>query len=499
MNVYTRTQIQSWDRFTIMTEPIASIDLMERAARALFHWINFKFQDTNQSFVCICGTGNNGGDGLALSRLLIEAGYKVMVIIFEHKELSEDCNINLNRLKQSGVEVSTISNAGELPSLSDELIIIDALYGTGLTRPLEANCAAMVDYVNTLPNQVISIDLPSGLPADGLAANDSVVCANFTLTFQVPKFSLFMSEHEHFTGEWIVLDIGLHPGFEQIERTPYTYLDKKLIDFFKPEPRAKFSHKGQFGHAVLAGGSIGMMGAVTMAAGACLRSGVGLCTLAVPDECVSIVQGAVPEAMCIAQSQWMQHQFYTGKTAVGVGMGWVASDYYGKLLQWMISNISAPILIDATGLNLLAQNLDWLTLRPAGAVTILTPHIGEFTRLTGKSANSVERLEKAKRLASQFQVFIVLKGAYTQVITPGGLVYFNCTGNAGMAKGGSGDVLAGLITGMLAQGMLPAVACLLGVYIHGLAGDLAAQKLTQQGMTAMDIVHMLPKAWKSIF
>ncbi len=498
MNIYTRSQIQSWDRFTIMTEPISSTDLMERASGALFDWITGKFPFVNQKFLCVCGTGNNGGDGLALSRMLVQTGYGVTTIIWGEGEQGTDCKINFDRLKDLGNDVKIISSLDEFPEVEVDTIVIDALFGTGLTRPLEGARAAMVEYINSLPNKVISVDLPSGLPSDGLAANESIICANYTLTFQVPKFSFFLPEHEKYIGEWHVLDIGLHPGFEQIERSPYAYLDKALIHFFKPQSRGKFSHKGQYGHAVLMGGSTGMMGAVTMATKACLRSGVGLCTLGVPDEGVPIVQIGVPEAMCVAQGQWMQHSFYTGKTAVGAGMGWSVTDYHGKLLQWLISNIPSPLLIDATGLNLLAQNLEWLSLRPAGAVTVLTPHTGEFTRLTGKSANSAERLEKAKRLASQYQVFIVLKGAYTQVITPGGLVYFNSTGNPGMARGGSGDVLAGMITGMLAQGMLPSVACLLGVYLHGLAGDLAARKFTQQGMTAMDIVGMLPAAWKRI-
>lgn len=499
MNIYTRSQIQSWDQFTILNEPISSIDLMERAADALFDWFVVKYPLPGPKFLVVCGNGNNGGDGLALSRKLLSAGYEVSVYLPEGGTRGADCQANLERLCAIGCEPKSYAALYDLPMEAErQFVVIDGLFGTGLTRPLEGSVADLVRFINSLSLEVVSIDLPSGLPADGLAANDAVICANYTLTFQAPKFSFFLPEHESFVGEWLVLDIGLHKGFEQMERTPYSYLDKGLIQFFKPSQRSRFSHKGHFGHSVILGGSTGMMGAVVMAAKSCLRSGVGLCSLGVQDEGVPIVQMGAPEAMCVHQSQWMQHQFYSAKTSVGAGMGWLANDYHGKLLQWLISNFTGPLLIDATGLNLLAQNMEWLGLRPQGAITVLTPHIGEFSRLTGKSANSVERLEKAKRLASQYQVFIVLKGAFTQVVTPGGLVYFNSTGNPGMARGGSGDVLAGLITGFLAQGMPASVACLLGVYLHGLAGDIAAHKFTKQGMTAMDMVNMLPAAWKRI-
>lgn len=497
MNIFNRTQIKAWDGYTISHEPIESVDLMERAAGKLFDWILSKFP-FQTDFIFFCGTGNNGGDGLALARLLGNKQHNIKVYLLDQGSLSIDCRINLDRLRELEIPVEILSFSEILPDIPLNAVLIDALFGTGLTRPLEGQMEDLVYFLNNLPNTIVSIDVPSGLPADALAANDAVVQADYTLTFQSPKFSFLLPEHDVFVGEWFVLDIGLMNAFEEAERTPYAYIDQRLVDTFKPQTRSRHAHKGQFGHAVLMGGSRGMAGAVVMSASACLRSGTGLVTAGVHDEGYPVMQSNVPEAMCFEQSLWMNHQFYTGKTGVGAGMGWVNDEFHGKLLKWLICNIEAPLLIDATALNILSANKDWLDLRPKGAATILTPHIGEFSRLTGKAANSVERMQKAKELASRYQVLVVLKGAYTQVITPGGLVYFNSTGNPGMAKGGSGDVLAGLITGLLAQRMVPIFACLMGVYLHGLSGDLAAAKKTQPGMTAMDIMDFIPDAWAKV-
>lgn len=498
MNIYNRTQIKAWDAYTIGHEPVESIDLMERAARKCYDWIVSEFPFRNQ-FVFFCGTGNNGGDGLALARMLASEVREIQVFLCKQGALSHDCQVNLDRLNAQGIVPEEWTGGDEwLSAIVPDAIIVDALFGTGLSRPVEGAWAGLVYALNELPNTMISIDVPSGLPADALAVNDAVVEADYTLTFQFPKFSFFLPEHDRFTGRWVVLDIGLHPAFEEAERTPYAFIDKGLVDTFKPGERPKHSHKGQYGHALLMGGSVGMTGAVVMAARSCLRSGAGLVTAGVPDAATPVVQTTVPEAMCMPQSLWMNHLSYEAKTAVGAGMGWTNDEYHAKLLQWLICNVQAPLLIDATALNILAANIEWLGLRPQGAATILTPHIGEFSRLTGRAANSVDRLQKAKELASQYQVLVILKGAYTQVVTPGGLVYFNSTGNPGMAKGGSGDVLAGLVTGLLAQGMVPVFACLLGVYLHGMAGDLAAAQFTQPGMTALDIAGYLPLAWKKV-
>jgi ADP-dependent NAD(P)H-hydrate dehydratase / NAD(P)H-hydrate epimerase len=495
MNIYNRGQIKAWDDYTIQHEPISSTELMERASLKVFNWLVIKFP-IKKSFVVFCGTGNNGGDGLAVARMLKEQHFEVMVFLFNQGSMSEDCRQNLDRLEKTNCKLLPINSFEDVAGIENDAILIDALYGTGLSRPLEGAGAALIDFINTLPNTIVSIDMPSGLPADTIIANAHAVRADFTLTFQAPKFSFFLPEHEVFTGVWHVLDIGLNPEFEHTAFTSYQFCNREFIRNITPSSRPIHSHKGLYGHAILHGGCNGMMGALIMGLRACLRSGVGLVTAAPPDDLVHIVQTAVPEAMCGVSAQWMQHAWYHRKTAVGVGMGWQQDDFHGKLLQWLISNVTAPLLLDASALNILAYNPEWLLLRPQGAMTILTPHAGEFVRLAGPVQNSIHQLERAKELASAHNVIIVLKGAYTRIITPRGLVYFNSTGNPGMAKGGSGDVLAGLIAGLLAQGIPPVNACLLGVFVHGLAGDLAAEEKTETAITAGDMIEFLPQAWK---
>lgn len=498
MQIFNSSQIKLWDAYTIAQEPISSIDLMERASRKVFDWLMEHGFSEEKGVVIFCGSGNNGGDGLAVARMLWQSKFSVKVFLFQHGTTSTNCRVNLDRLEAVGCPVHILTEVGQMPDLPEDFLVLDALFGTGLSRPLEGAAAELVEAINKLPNRKVSVDLPSGLPADTLLANASTIQADVTLTFQSPKLSFFFPEHAAFTGEWHVLPIELHAGFEESENSTYTFVDEKFIEFFKPATRQAFTHKGDYGHALLHGGSAGMMGALIMSLRACLRSGVGLVTAAPPDEQQAIIQSTIPEAMCGTSSLWMHHAWYERKTAVGAGMGWREDDYHAKLLQWLVCNISAPLLLDAGALNLLSSHMEWLDLRPAGSPTIITPHPGEFARMAGVSANSILQLEKAREMASRYNMFVVLKGAYTKIVTPGGLIYFNSTGNPGMAKGGSGDVLAGLLTGLLAQGMSPVIACLLGVYVHGLAGDLAAATKTQIGMTPSDLLEYLPSAWQKI-
>jgi NAD(P)H-hydrate epimerase len=250
---------------------------------------------------------------------------------------------------------------------------------------------------------------------------------------------------------------------------------------------------------LILGGSPAMSGAVLMAAGACLRSGAGLLTVGLPQQAYTALHTRYPEAMVAPAESWMQHSLYSDKTAVVAGMGWQANDYHSRLLHWLICNVDCPLVLDATALQILAQHPNWLRERPAGAFTLLTPHPGEFRRLAGPAQNSVEQLEKAKIFASDYNVMILLKGAYTRLITPGGLIYFNSTGNPGMAQGGSGDALAGLIGGLLAQPLPPVAATLLGTYLHGLAGDVAANTYTIPGMTVTNLIECIPGAWKQLY
>jgi NAD(P)H-hydrate epimerase len=495
MKILSAEQLRAWDAYTIANEPITSLSLMERASAKIAEWLN-KNKPAANHFIIFCGSGNNGGDGLAVARLLIQQNKQVAVYLLEPGiKQTEDFTANLQLLKKYPVEILQINSGADIPLLPEKAIVLEALYGSGLNRPLEGLAAHLVDFINSVPNEVISIDMPAGLLAGEHSGGNNIIRASHTLTFQTPKLSLFFAENEVYTGNWQVLDIGLHPGFQ-----PSVYLEWVLENshWLQLKKYRKHAHKGLLGHAMIVAGSRSKMGAAVMAARGCLHSGAGLLTMAVPNDCFDIIQTVTPEAMCRPQDDSGDEYFLQQAkiNAVGVGPGWGETEAMYNLLEELIINIKCPLVIDATALFHLAKNPSLLLLRPKGSETILTPHIGEFARLFGSSSNSFLRLRTAIEKAKAFNVFIVLKGAFTQVITPAGLVYFNSTGNPGMAKGGSGDVLTGILTSLLAQRYPANLACILGVYAHGLAGDEAAKKFTQQAMTPMDIIRSLPKAWK---
>lgn len=496
MNILNVQQIRAWDAFTIAQEPISSISLMERASAKVVEWLLEK-KFPAQLYIIFCGPGNNGGDGLAVARLLTEAGLPVAVYMLDALKKSPDFLANLKKAKTLSITVSSITSSNDFPPVPQGAFIIDALFGTGLNRPLEGLAASLVDYINSLENEVISIDMPAGLLADEPTTGNHVISAAYTLLFQSPRLALFFPETEIYAGKWEVLDIGLHPGFEAASHLQWVLPDSPWLHL---NQYRKHAHKGLLGHALISAGSKEKMGAAVMAARACLASGSGLLTMEVPEDCYSIIQTVSPEAMCRPQGSNVNEYFlHNAKiNAVGIGPGWEESEALHGLLEETIVKVKCPLVIDATALYHLSSDLSLLSLRPRGSETILTPHPGEFARLFGASADSFERMQKAIEKAKQYNLFMVLKGAYTQVITPGGMSYFNSTGNPGMAKGGSGDVLTGIITSLLAQRYPATLACILGVYAHGLAGDIAAARLSQHGMTAMDIVRSLPQAWKMV-
>ncbi|CAN5453452.1 bifunctional ADP-dependent NAD(P)H-hydrate dehydratase/NAD(P)H-hydrate epimerase [soil metagenome] len=494
MNILKVQQVKEWDAFTIANEPISSTDLMERAAAKVVGWL-LENKASVPGYYIFCGRGNNGGDGLAIARLLLHTGEKVAVYVMHGLKQSPDFSVNFNRLGELPVVINTISAVADLPEVPAGAIIIEALFGTGLNRPLEGFAGEIVDCINGMENEVISIDMPAGLLADEPTNGTHIIRAAHTLSFQSPRLALFFPENEIYTGQWEVLNIGLHPSFEAASHLQWVLKDSPWLQLKKYR---KHAHKGLLGHAMIAAGSKEKMGAAVMAAKACLSSGSGLLTMAVPEDCFSIIQTVSPEAMCRPQDESANEYFlqHAKINAVGIGPGWQEYEAQMALLEELIVTVKSPLVIDATALYHLSNNPSLLLLRPKGSETILTPHVGEFARLFGSSTNSFQRMQIAIEKAKAYNVFIVMKGAYTQVITPGGMSYFNSTGNAGMAKGGSGDVLTGIITSLLAQRYPATLACILGVYAHGLAGDIAAKKYSQQGMTALDIVRCLSKAWK---
>ena len=499
MKVFTRTQIQELDRYTIEHEPIKSVDLMERAARALTHAITMRWQK-NVPVTVFAGPGNNGGDALAVARMLSELDYQVNTYLFNITgHLSADCMENKLRLvdKKGRSLLTEVTQEFDPPRLEKGMLVVDGLFGSGLNKPLAGGFASLVKYINASTADVVSIDVPSGLMTEDNTYNVSanIVRATLTLTLQHKKLSFLFAENQQYIGELAVLDIGLSK--EGIEKTDANYTiteEEQMRQLLKP--RNAFAHKGQMGHALIIAGSYGMAGAAILATKACLRSGVGKVTTHTPKRNVAIMQTAVPEA--IVQIDREETTFTEGVPtedfqAMGIGPGLGTSDQTAVTLIGQLRRTQCPIVVDADALNILANRHAWLQQLPKGI--ILTPHPKEMDRLEGQSLDSYERLSKARELAERIQGYVVLKGHNTAICMPDGHIVFNSTGNAGMATAGSGDVLTGILTGLLARGYNQQQACVLGVYLHGLAGDLAASELGHESLMASDIIAYLPKAF----
>ena len=499
MKFFNTPLIKAIDAYTIKHEPVASIDLMERAARALAAAILERY--AGRSFAVFAGPGNNGGDGLAVARMLQGAGCDVAVWLINPKgKLSPDCAVNLERLQAAGVPVTEVADAFIMPALAAGDVIVDALFGSGLDRPVVSGVFAnVIRGIDACSNDVVAIDMPSGLlGGDNEPALQLIVLATLTLTLQFPKLSQLFAENEMFIGELKILDIQLSQCAIDETPSPFFFTCKDdVLPLMKS--RAKHAHKGCFGRALLVAGSMGMAGASVLAARASLRSGVGLLTVHVPSCNNPVVQVAVPEAMTSIDSNdcCFSDAIDTARyTAVGVGPGLGQSAESEAALFALIDSCKAPMVLDADALNILARNPKYMQRLPQGSV--ITPHVGEFARLFGETDSSYVRLQAAQAYAMTFGVTIVLKGAYTVVVTQLGTMHFNSTGNPGMATGGCGDVLTGCILALLAQGFAAPDAARLAVYAHGLAGDIAACEKGQMALVAGDIVDCLPRAWRSL-
>lgn len=502
MKILTADQIRQADAYTISHEPIKSIDLMERAASACFEWITDKFS-RNFHFKIFCGVGNNGGDGLAIARMLYGAGYKVDVYLVRFSQkCSDDFLVNEKRI--SGFKLSVISiseeNAAEFPlKINDpELVIIDAIFGTGLSRAVTGFTTDVIKKINESGNTVISIDLPSGLFCEDNHANNpaTIIKASHTLTFECPKLAFLFAENEAFTGNWEIMPVGLDQNFISTISCRYYFITRQTAAAIM-KPRKKFSHKGTYGHALLLCGSYGKMGAALLATKACLRSGAGLVTCHTPKCGYGIIQTSIPEAMVSVDES--DHYLTTPPklsafSAIGVGPGIGLEKQTQGLLKQLIQNYSQPLILDADAINIVAENKTWLSFLPARS--ILTPHPKEFQRLAGSSDNDYQRLLNQISFAKKFNCYVVLKGAHTSIACPDGDVFFNSTGNPGMATGGSGDVLTGILAGLHAQGYSSKESCVLGVYLHGLAGDIAAEKTSYEALLASDIIENIGEAFK---
>ena len=502
MKIFTTAQIRELDKYTIEHEPIASLDLMERAARALTQVVVQEWTVATP-IVIFAGPGNNGGDALAMARMLSEQNYQVNVYLFNISgHLSADCAANKQRLldtklAKNFVEVSTEFDP---PVLDSNTLVIDGLFGSGLNKPLAGGFASLVKYINASPSKVVSIDVPSGLMTEDNAYNvrANIIRANMTLTLQNPKLSFLFPENQQFVGQLRVLDIKLSKeGIEKIEAS-FTMIEESDVRE-RLLTRSPFAHKGQMGTALMIAGCYGMAGAAVLATKACLRAGVGKVVVNSPRRNIPILQTAIPEAVVRSGSEetiFAETIDTDDYQAMGIGPGLGQSEQTAIALIAQLRRTQCPIVADADAINILANHRAWLQQLPKEI--ILTPHPKELDRLEGHSADTYERITKACNLAERLKGYVILKGHYTAICCPDGHVMFNTTGNAGMATAGSGDVLTGILTGLLARGYKPQDACIVGVYLHGLAGDLAAKEIGEESLIAGDIIQYIGKAFKRL-
>lgn len=495
MKILSSKQMHEADAYTIKQEPIESIELMERASNRFFEHISQKY--SNQKNYCIfCGKGNNGGDGLAIARMLVLNDKNVTVFIVNYTDsASDDFMTNYERLLELQNLDCKIIELAEFQEITipQEAIIIDGIFGSGLNRPITDFTAKYITFLNSLPNKRIAIDIPSGLYSDNPIEQNAVAFrADETITFQAPKLQFMFAENEQFVGQLTIADINLRNPFSEKE-TPFEYVTINDITLKK---RTNFSHKGTFGHALLVSGSYGKMGAAVLASKACLRSGCGLLTTHVPQCGYEILQIAIPEAMASIDNDAKIISYLPSVekySAIGIGPGIGTDETTAQAFKIFLQENTKPLVLDADALNILAQNQDfWKLIKPN---TILTPHPGEFDRLTHKHTNCYERYQTQIKVSKEHSCIIVLKGHHTSVSTPDGKIYFNSTGNPGMATAGSGDVLTGIILSLLAQKYEPLEAAKIGVFLHGMAGDFCKP---EESLIASDIIENLPNAFREI-
>jgi NAD(P)H-hydrate epimerase len=494
MYLANTSEIREMDRVTI-DSGISSVKLMEKAAKACFDWLKYKF--TNETPVLVfCGSGNNGGDGYALALFFKRTGYNVKVV--ETSKQSADATYYRSELVNEFADIDLISFSDYIPHQHSDkqTLILDCVLGSGLKNTPNKDFQIWIQLINQSPKRcVVAIDGPSGLNLDEIPSHSHIVCADFSLVFQLPRAALFYPECEKYIGSWTVLDIGLK-HLDSYQSKTALINESDIVNLYKP--RSKFAHKGIMGHSALLCGSSGKHGAALISAAACLKGGSGKVSLYSSSQLETAANIYAPECMF---SPWDELHIFSEKQAesfdaIGIGPGISHEPFAVQSLKNLIHS-STPLVIDADGLNLLAENQTWLSFLSPN--TILTPHIGEFDRLAGKSFDSAERFEKAKQLAMKYGCTVVLKGAYSRIFLPDGNVYVNSTGNAGMASGGMGDALTGLITALLAQGYSTANAALMGVFIHGLAADLAIEaEESEESITATTVINYFGKAFKYV-
>lgn len=501
MKIFSARQLKEADEITIKKQDISSLDLMERAASLVFEEIDRRLQGALIPIKIFCGIGNNGGDGLVVGRLLLEKGYDVRFYIVNYSDhRSKDFLANYDLVKKQTTKwPELLRSEDDFPEIKKGDFVVDAIFGVGLNRPLLPWVANLVKHINASEAFVLSIDLPSGLMADEpVTDKTAIIKAGYTITFQSPKMSFFLPETASFVGELQIMDIGLDREY-LIDTNSRAELIGKEEAKMLYRPRNKFSHKGTFGHALMVGGSYGKMGSICLSATAALRSGIGMVTTFVPSCGYKILQTALPEAMVLTDKHenlitQVDHEIQPDVISFGVGVG--TDELTIKAFEDLLQKTKSPMVIDADGLNILSKKKDLLKIIPEAS--ILTPHPKELERLIGKWSNDFEKIEKAQAMAKEHKLILVLKDAYSMTLTAED-IYVNTSGNPGMATAGSGDVLTGILTSLLAQGYNPLTAAVFGVFLHGRAGDLAAEKLSYEGLIARDIAENTGAAILDLF
>jgi hydroxyethylthiazole kinase-like uncharacterized protein yjeF len=501
MKIFSSEQLNQADKITTEKQQISSVDLMENSGNQVFDWLHQRMQGAQVPIHIFCGIGNNGGDGLVVGRLLIENGYNVNMFVVNYSDKrSSDFLTNYDRIKnvtKSWPLLMTSEN--DFPKIEEEDIVIDAIFGIGLNRCLDTWVLKLVHYLNSLKSFKLAIDMPSGLYANAPQEDmEAVVKANHTLTFQAPKLSFFLPETGKLVTYFEVLDVGLDPEY-LFEAEPLAHLISKqeALEFYKQ--REKFTHKGDYGHTLIIGGSYGKMGAAILAAKGAFRAGAGLVSCFVPKCGYSVLQTALPEAMVITD----KNDVYISSISldfepkvIGIGMGIGTASETIVALEKLLERTKSPMVLDADALNCLSQKTSLLKIIPKNS--ILTPHLGELERLIGKWKNDYDRLIKVKYFSRKYGVIVVVKGANSLIVNDDKL-FINTSGNPGMATAGSGDVLSGVICGLLSQGYEPLTAAIFGVYLHGSAGNLITQEIGFEALMASDISNYLGKAYLALF
>ncbi len=504
IKILNAAQNKEADTYTIQNRPILGINLMENAAQTCTTWIMNKFS-IHKKFCIIAGPGNNGGDVLAIARLLSQNKYLCEVFIWG-KKFSGDNQVNQKRLHELNISTKEIAETTDLPEINKNNIIIEGIFGSGLKRTVSGFASEIIRHINNSGATILSIDIPSGLFSednsllyeDSRPLNQKIIFANYTLSIEMPFLSMLLPDNQDFVGEWIALSIGIDRRFINAQNSYYQLIEPNDISE-RLIKRKKFSHKGTFGHALLVVGSYGKYGAAVLAAKAALKSGLGLLTVHVPASAVNILQTAVPECMLSIDSHeniLTKAPEISAYSALGVGCGLGKNEKSVQALKKLLQKQPQKLVLDADALNILSENKYLWTFVLQN--TIITPHPKEFERLFGKTSNSYERLLLQQKSAKEYNIIIVLKGAHTSIAFQNGQLFFNITGNNGMATAGSGDVLTGFITGLLASGYSALEAAIIGVYLHGLAGDCAIESQSPETLIASDIIAHFSAAFKKV-